>query len=255
MEERPVPADVPSVFQESWRMFASGWTQYLTVMLIIYIPAWVISALLAVSLGLPIRMGTASSFTPGTNVGTLVGPAAIVMIVGAVLSAIESAAVVSLFDMQWHNQPLDWQAGIRRGLPFIWTIIATTVLVALMTMVGFVLLIIPGVVVIFLMSLTVQAIVLDHMSVIAAITASARAASRAFVPIVVIILTVLFAGLLVSFVFRGTGALANAISAVFSIILSIWSAIAMGLAYLHGSRLAPAGGTAPQGPSGGSPVQ
>lgn len=236
-------------------MFASGWTQYLTVMLIIYIPAWVISALLAVSLGLPIRMGATYNFTPGTSFGSLLGPAAIVMIIGAVLSAIESAAIVSLFDMQWHNQPLDWQEGIRRGLPFIWTIVATSVLVTLMTMVGFVLLIIPGVVVVFLMSLTVQAIVLDHMSVVAAITASSRAASRAFVPIVVIILTVLLAGLIVSFIFRGTGALADVISTVFNIILSIWSSIAMGLAYLHGSRLAPAGGTAPQGPSGGSPVQ
>ncbi len=260
MEERKVPADVGAVFKESWRMFTTGWAQYVTTMLIIYVPGWIISGLVAVAVGLPFLRGITYGYTPGSAyTGAFVSSIIVVVIVGAVLAALENAAVISLFDMQWHNEPLRWQEAIRRGVPFIWTVIGTSVLVAFMTLLGFLLFVIPGIIVMFLMSLVVQAIVLDRLPAIPAISASARAASRAWLPVLAVILVSAALSTGLHSLFGHDAGLGAFVSAVFGVFLTTWSSIAMGLAYLSGSQLVPAGGAGgspPQpGTPGGSPIK
>ncbi|HEY3314636.1 MAG TPA: YciC family protein [Bacillota bacterium] len=253
MTERDIPADVGAVLKQSWEMFRKGWARYIATMLVIFIPAYVVTALLALGLGLRYWQGPGLGFM-SLPTGGVVGVAGLVALVGMILSGLESGAVVSLFKMQWDGEPLSWQEAIRRAWPLVWNVVGASILVALLVLVGFILLIIPGIIVAFLLSLTVQAVVIDRLPITKALGTSLQAAAKAVVSVLVVVLIQAAAGAFIGFLFRDLGPAGDLLNAVGGLFVTTWAAIALGLCYLQGARptpaLGPVGASGPGGPGG-----
>ena len=125
-------------------------------------PAYLIPPLL------PALVGMASTIYSPPNRETLYISITIQMVLGLLSSTI----LTDMAQRGYHNQPTSLLASIGRGLIKFPTALVASLLVAAAAMVGFVLLVVPGILVLTLTFFTVQEVVLADKGVIGSIKGS-----------------------------------------------------------------------------------
>lgn len=248
----------------SWMMFRAAWAQYVAAAAVIAVP-WTALLLL---FGHWLRVGNpplgAGFYLPGglNNLIRLPPALVILTLVGFAVSAWQSAALLSLFRAQVSGESPQWLAGIREGVQFIVPVALANLLIAVITFLvaePFTMLVLrlakfaplarapiavttagffsfmAGAISLalrFLFALVNQSVVLGRKNPLAALLNGAATSVRGYLPVIVYVVLVLAIGRVVGFLVLLSPPGARAvISFAYELLLSAWSAIALGLIY------------------------
>ena len=130
------------ILGEAWRLYRAHWQHFLPIALVVYLILGVVTLLLAILLG-----------WVGAVIGGLLG------IVGAFW--LQGALTEAVADVRDGRADLSLTDTFRRVQPRLWSIVGAGILAGLGIALGFILLIVPGLVLLTWWSLIVPAIVLE----------------------------------------------------------------------------------------------
>jgi len=154
---------VGQILDNSFRLYRQNFIKFLAIMAVIYVPLALIQmGLLQVSGSQEsIRTASQNEPDPATLIGGMVN--LFVTIVGTTLG---SAALIRSVSQSYLGKSTSIGEAYRTVLPKLLTLIGAVIMVALLVMLGFLLLIVPGIIFMLRYSLTSQSIVIEDLKAV-----------------------------------------------------------------------------------------
>lgn len=154
-----------------------------------------------------------------TAAGAAIGGMFTVLILSSILGFIAHGMTVAMADDAVREGPVSLKTGFNKALAKIVPLIIAAVLVGIIVSVGFILLVIPGIVAVFLLMFTFMAVMLDNENAFKAIGKSVKMVTGHFSAVFVLFLVLIALGLLAGIISAVVGMIPF-LGAVIAIILS-----------------------------------
>lgn len=176
---------------------------------------------------------SASASEAMTVAGAAIGGLFIVLILSSILSLVAHGMTVAMAGEAVTNEKTSLKGGLNKVTSRLVPLIIAAVVVGLIVSVGFILLVLPGIVAIFLLMFTFMAVMLDDESPFRAIGKSVRTVTGNLGPVFVLLLVLIAIGVLVAILDVIVGLipvlgviLTILISAVYSAYISVFLVLA-----------------------------
>ena len=163
--------------------------------------------------------GPASSSEALTAAGTALGGIFLVLVISSILGLIAHGMTVAMADEAAREEKTSLKSGYTKTKERLVTIIISAVVVGVLVSVGFILLILPGIIAAFLLMFTFIAVMLDSQNAFRAVGKSVRVVTRNFGSVFVLFLVLLAIAVLVGIINVIVG-LIPILGAIIAILLS-----------------------------------
>ncbi|MFA7567225.1 MAG: hypothetical protein WCY01_09390 [Alkalispirochaeta sp.] len=132
--------------------------------------------------------------------GMAVGRMIALMVISSIVGLLAHGMTVLMADDALNDRPVGLSSAWQRVRPRIWALVATSVVVGILVSLGFMLLVLPGVVLAFLLMFTFVALMLQETGPFGAMGSSFRTVTAHFGTVFVFFLVIIALGLLVGVV-------------------------------------------------------
>ena len=178
--------------------------------------------------------GTVTSQQAMTAAGAALGGIFITLILSSILGLVAHGMTVAMADEAVQSQSTSLKGGLNKVKERLLPIILAAVLVGLIVSVGFMLLVLPGIIAMFLLMFTFMAVMLDNENAFRAIGKSTRTVTGHFGAVFVLFLVLIALGLLVAIIDAIVGMipiLGVVLSIIFSAAYSSFITVFLVIAY------------------------
>ncbi len=209
MSSEPLrPMRVTEILDRTFSFYRTHLVPMLTVGLMVYLPAAAITVILAYLLGLveAVEQFQTGEFDPAADFRDTLGAVIALSVIGAVIyfvivQPLSVGAMIRLVSSRYLGEPISAGQAIVKAIPLIPVLFLIQVIVGLVTILGFIALIVPGVIFIAWFAVAMQAAVLERLGPLKAMARS-RELIRGHVPrtlgllLLVMILALIISGFL-----------------------------------------------------------
>jgi hypothetical protein len=154
------------ILSAAFNIYKANASQMILVVALVVGPLSLIGALFTGVVFEPDRIrvtdaGVVSFDYAGRSFGAILLVAAIGALIAVLISAVMQAAILRAAAQATIGDPVDVEASYRYGFSRLWSVILVSLLVGLIVAVGFVLLIIPGIIFLVLLSVSIPALIVE----------------------------------------------------------------------------------------------
>ena len=161
------PKTLGEILSSAFNIYKANASQLILIVAVVVVPLSLISALFSGVLFAPdkVRVTNAGGVVVfdyagrGLGVGLLAG--AIGALIAVLISAVMQAAILRAAAQATIGDPVDVEASYRYGLRRLWSVILVSILVGLVVAVGFILLVIPGIIFLVFLSVSIPALIVE----------------------------------------------------------------------------------------------
>jgi hypothetical protein len=156
------------VIQAAFVIYRENAAQLITVVAVIVVPLYLIGFLIArVALAPASRTveiaGENVRITDTRGFFVVVLAALVIAAIAVIITAVLQAAILRAAALATIGDPIDIEASYRWGLRRVWSVLLIAILVGLTVAIGFILLIIPGIIALVFLSVSVPALVVENL--------------------------------------------------------------------------------------------
>ncbi len=192
--EQMQPMSVGQIIDRAFRLYRGNFVRFITVIAIVEVPLMLLGVFLQ------------RIIQSHAGVGSTLLAGIAVLVVSVIANALGQGALVKTISESYLGNSVSVEETYRFVLPKMVTLIGASFLVGLVVLVGFVLLIVPGVIFSLQLAMTTLAVVLEDKGATAAMGRSKFLASGNLGKVFLVFLVVWIIGAIVGFIFGFIGA-------------------------------------------------
>jgi hypothetical protein len=159
------PRSLGEILSAAFEIYRANASQLILVVAIVVVPLSLVGAVFAGVVFAPDRIGVRNGEVvvdyAGRTWGAILLVGAIGALIAVLISAVLQAATVRAAAQATIGDPVDAEASYRYGLDRVWSVILLSFLVALIVAVGFILLVIPGIIFLVFLSVSIPVLVVE----------------------------------------------------------------------------------------------
>jgi hypothetical protein len=160
------PKSLGEILSAAFDIYKANASQLILIVAIVVVPLSFVGAFFSGVVFAPERLEVMSGEVAGLDYadrswGAILLVGAIGALIGVVTSAVLQAATVRAAAQASIGDPVDVEASYRYGFRRLWSVILVSLLVGLIVAVGFILLIIPGIIFLVLLSVSIPVLVVE----------------------------------------------------------------------------------------------
>jgi hypothetical protein len=161
------PKTVGDILSAALNIYKANASQLILVVAVVVVPLSLIAALFSGVVFAPERIrvtntgGVVAIDYAGRGLGVFLLVGAVGALIAVLTSAILQAAILRAATQATIGDPVDVETSYRYGLKRLWSVILVSLLVGLIVAVGFVLLVIPGIIFLVFLSLSIPVLIVE----------------------------------------------------------------------------------------------
>jgi hypothetical protein len=161
------PKRLGEILSAAFNIYKANASQLILIVAVVVVPLSLVSALFSGVVFAPDKVRVTNTggvvvfdyAGRGLGVGLLAG--AIGALIAVLISAVLQAAILRAAAQATIGDPVDVEASYRYGLKRLWSVILVSILVGLVVAVGFILLVIPGIIFLVFLSVSIPALIVE----------------------------------------------------------------------------------------------
>jgi hypothetical protein len=155
------------ILSAAFNIYKANASQLILIVAVVVVPLSLISALFSGVVFAPDKVkvtntgGVVVFDYAGRGLGVVLLAGAIGTLIAVLISAVLQAAILRAAAQATIGDPVDVEASYRYGLKRLWSVILVSILVGLVVAVGFILLVIPGIIFLVFLSVSIPALIVE----------------------------------------------------------------------------------------------
>jgi hypothetical protein len=161
------PKRLGEILGAAFNIYKANASQLILIVAVVVVPLSLISALFSGVVFAPdkVRVTNAGGVVvfdyAGRGLGVVLLAGAIGALIAVLISAVLQAAILRAAAQATIGDPVDVEASYRYGLKRLWSVILVSILVGLVVAVGFILLVIPGIIFLVFLSVSIPVLIVE----------------------------------------------------------------------------------------------
>jgi hypothetical protein len=161
------PKRLGEILSSAFNIYKANASQLILIVAVVVVPLSLISALFSGVVFAPdkVRVTNAGGVVvfdyAGRGLGVALLAGAIGALIAVLISAVLQAAILRAAAQATIGDPVDVEASYRYGLKRLWSVILVSILVGLVVAVGFILLVIPGIIFLVFLSVSIPVLIVE----------------------------------------------------------------------------------------------
>jgi hypothetical protein len=161
------PKRLGEILTAAFNIYKANASQLILIVAVVVVPLSLISALFSGVVFAPdkVRVTNAGGVVvfdyAGRGLGVVLLAGAIGALIAVLISAVLQAAILRAAAQATIGDPVDVEASYRYGLKRLWSVILVSILVGLVVAVGFILLVIPGIIFLVFLSVSIPVLIVE----------------------------------------------------------------------------------------------
>jgi hypothetical protein len=161
------PKRLGEILTAAFNIYKANASQLILIVAVVVVPLSLISALFSGVVFAPDKVqvtntgGQVVFDYAGRGLGVALLAGAIAALIAVLISAVLQAAILRAAAQATIGDPVDVEASYRYGLKRLWSVILVSILVGLVVAVGFILLVIPGIIFLVFLSVSIPVLIVE----------------------------------------------------------------------------------------------
>jgi hypothetical protein len=161
------PKRLGEILSSAFNIYKANASQLILIVAVVVVPLSLISALFSGVVFAPDKVrvtntgGVVVVDYAGRGLGVALLAGAIGALIAVLISAVLQAAILRAAAQATIGDPVDVEASYRYGLKRLWSVILVSILVGLVVAVGFILLVIPGIIFLVFLSVSIPVLIVE----------------------------------------------------------------------------------------------
>jgi hypothetical protein len=161
------PKTLGEILSAAFNIYKANASQLILIVAVVVVPLSLVSALFSGVVFAPdkVRVTNAGGVVvfdyAGRGLGVALLAGAIGALIAVLISAVLQAAILRAAAQATIGDPVDVEASYRYGLKRLWSVILVSILVGLVVAVGFILLVIPGIIFLVFLSVSIPVLIVE----------------------------------------------------------------------------------------------
>jgi hypothetical protein len=161
------PKTLGEILSSAFNIYKANASQLILVVAVVVVPLSLVSALFSGVVFAPDKVrvtntgGVVVFDYAGRGLGVALLAGAIGALIAVLISAVLQAAILRAAAQATIGDPVDVEASYRYGLKRLWSVILVSILVGLVVAVGFILLVIPGIIFLVFLSVSIPVLIVE----------------------------------------------------------------------------------------------
>jgi hypothetical protein len=161
------PKRLGEILSAAFNIYKANASQLILIVAVVVVPLSLVSALFSGVVFAPDKVRVTNTggqvvfdYT-GRGLGVALLAGAIAALIAVLISAVLQAAILRAAAQATIGDPVDVEASYRYGLKRLWSVILVSILVGLVVAIGFILLVIPGIIFLVFLSVSIPVLIVE----------------------------------------------------------------------------------------------